>query len=187
MSENLRNFTKAIYGMDAVVKRIPDAAWDRPSPCEGWSARDVLGHQIGVLDGVAHMAAGNPMKLPEAPEDMSDPQSAWADSRDAVLTALDQRGALHLSGKYWFGPMSIDDLIGVVQWDPLTHAWDLSQATGVEAVLDEGLAQTCYDTISSMREPLAKMKLVGEEVPVPADADIVSRYLGLVGRNPQPS
>jgi hypothetical protein len=51
-------------------------------------------------------------------------------------------------------------------------------------VLDEGLAQQSYDRISSMREALAKMKLVGEQVPVPDDADIVSRYLGLVGRNP---
>ena len=184
MSENLRTFTKALYGMDAVVRRIPDDAWDQPSPCEGWSARDVLGHQAGVLNGVAHMAAGNDMILPTAPEDLSDPQAVWQAARDGVLEALDQPGALHHSGKYWFGPMSIDGLIGVVQWDPLTHAWDLGQATGVEAVIDEGLAQQSFDRISSMRESLAKMRLVGDEVAVPADADIVSRYLGLVGRDP---
>jgi len=28
------------------------------------------------------------------------------------------------------------------------------------------------------------MKLVGDEVPVPEDADIVSRFLGLVSRDP---
>lgn len=184
MSENLRNFTKAVYGMDAVVRRVAADAWDQPSPCEGWSARDVLGHQIGVLNGVAHMAAGNKMILPAAPDDMSDPVGAWSEATAALFEALDQRGALHHSGKYWFGPMTIDQLIGVVQWDPLTHAWDLQQATGVEAVIDEGLAQRSFDTISGMRESLAKMRLVGDEVPVSADADIVSRYLGLVGRDP---
>lgn len=184
VSENLRDFTKALYGMDAVVQRVPDDAWDRPSPCEGWTARDVVGHQTGVLDGVAHMAAGNDMILPATPDDLSDPQALWAASRDGVLTALDQPGALQHSGKYWFGPMSIDELIGVVQWDPLTHSWDLSQATGVDAALDEGLAQKSFDRISAMRPSLAKMRLVGDEVAVPDSADIVSRYLGLVGRNP---
>ena len=184
MSENLRNFTKALYGMDAVVQRIPDDAWDDDSPCEGWTARDVVGHQAGVLHGVAHMAAGNDMTLPTPPDDLSDPRAVWAEARDGVLEALDQPGALHHEGKYWFGPMSIDGLIGIVQWDPLTHSWDLQQATGVQAVLDEELARRSYETISAMRPALAKMKLVGDEVPVPDDADIVSRYLGLVGRNP---
>lgn len=185
MSENLRDFTKAVYGMDAVVRRIPEGSWDNDSPCEGWTARDVLGHQVGVLNGVANMADGNDMKFPETPEDLSDPIGLWSEAVDKVLAALDQPEALHHSGKYWFGPMSIDELIGVVKWDPLTHAWDLGQATGVEAKLDESLAQKSFDTISSMRPALAKMRLVSEEpVDVPADADIVNRYLGLVGRNP---
>jgi len=184
MSENLRNFTKALYGMDAVVARVPEAAWDQPSPCEGWTARDVVGHQLGVLNGVAHMAAGNEMIMPTGPDDMSDPQARWVEGRDAVLAALDHEGALHHSGKYWFGPMTIDELIGVVQWDPLTHAWDLSQATGVAAVLDEGLAQLSFDRISAMRPALAKMRLVGDEVEVAADANIVDRFLGMIGRNP---
>lgn len=184
MSENLRNFTKAVYGMDAVVLRVPDSAWDQPSPCEGWSARDVVGHQVGVFNGVAHMAAGNEMILPAPPDDVSDPVAVWAEGRDRVLEALDQPGALHHEGQYWFGPMTIDQLIGVVQWDPLTHAWDVGQATGVEAVLDPGLAELSHQRISAMRRSLAKMRLVGDEVPVPADAPITDRFLGLVGRNP---
>lgn len=183
MSENLRNFTKALYGMDAVVQRVPDDAWDEDSPCDGWTARDVVGHQAGVLAGLAHMAAGNEMILPTPPDDLSDPRAVWAEARDGVLEALDQPGALQHEGKYWFGPMSIDELVGVVQWDPLTHAWDLQQATGVEAVIDEELAQISHDRISAMRDGLAKMKLIGEPVPVPDDADVVTRYLALVGRS----
>ena len=184
MSENLRNFTKAVYGMDAVVARVPASAWDQPSPCEGWTARDVVGHQVGVFNGVAHMAAGNDMILPSPPDDVSDPVAVWVEGRDHVLAALDQQGALQHEGPYWFGPMSIDELIGVVQWDPLTHAWDVAQATGVEAVLDEGLAQLSYDRISAVRPSLAKMRLIGDEVPVPDDANIIDRFLGLIGRNP---
>ena len=68
MSENLRNFTKAIYGMDAVVQRVPVDAWDNGSPCEGWTARDVVGHQAGVLNGVAQIARTGEMAMPVPPD-----------------------------------------------------------------------------------------------------------------------
>ena len=185
MSENLRNFTKALYGMDAVVRRVSPDRWDDASPCPGWSARDVVAHQVGVLRGLTETVRTGEMALPAEPEDRSDPVALWNEARDAVVESLDQPGRLQQAGRYWFGEMTIDELIAVVQWDPLTHAWDLAQATGQEAHLDEGLAQASYDTIVPIREALAKRKLVSPEpVAVPDDADIVSRYLGLVGRNP---
>ena len=185
MSENLRDFTKAVYLMDAVVRRTPVDRWDQPSPCEGWNARDVVAHQVGVLRGLAETVRSGQMALPAEPEDRSDPVALWEEARDSVLAALDQPGRLQQEGRFWFGEMSIDQLIAVVQWDPLTHAWDLARATGQEAHLDVGLAQKSYDTISSMRPSLAKRNLVSAEpVAVADDADIVSRYLSLVGRDP---
>ena len=56
--------------------------------------------------------------------------------------------------------MTVDDLIGVVQWDPLTHAWDVAKAAGIEAHIDADLATRSYETIAPMREVLAKRKLV---------------------------
>ena len=184
MSENLRNFTKAVYGMDAVVNRVPHGAWDQPSPCEGWSARDVVGHAAGVLLAVAEMAGGAAMVLPTTADDLTDPIGTWAHARDTVLAALDAPAALDLAGEYWFGPMSIDELIGFVQWDPLTHGWDVAQATGVSVNLDEGLAQLSFDRISSIREGLASMGLVGDKVGVDAGSSVTDRYLALVGREP---
>ena len=185
MSENLRNFTKAVYGMDAVVKRVPDQAWDDPSPCEGWSARDVVAHQVGVLVGAATIARTGEMARPAAPEDRSDPVVIWAGARDEILEALDHPAVLQQEGAYWFGEMTVDRFISIVQWDPLTHTWDVARAAGIDAHLDEDLAQRSYDTIAPMRAVLAKRQLVAEtEVPVDPDADIVSRYLALVGRDP---
>ncbi len=185
MSENLRNFTKAVYGMDAVVKRVPSDRWDAPSPCEGWSARDVVAHQVGVLRGLAETVRSGEMALPAEPEDRSDPVGLWSEVRDDVLAALDRSGALQQHGRFWFGEMSVDELIGVVQWDPLTHAWDVATAVGIDAHIDPELAEHSHATIAPMRETLAKRKLVSPDaVEVPAEADVVSRYLGLVGRDP---
>lgn len=185
MSENLRNFTKALYGMDAVVRRVPPDRWDEPSPCEGWSARDVVAHQVGVLRGLAETVRTGEMARPAEPEDRADPVALWAEARDDVIAELDRAGALQQPGRFWFGEMTVDELIGVAQWDPLTHAWDVATAVGIEAHLDPDLAQRSFDTIAPMRATLAKRQLVSpEEVDVSADADPVSRYLGLVGRNP---
>ena len=185
MSENLRNFTKALYGMDAVLRRVPADRWDAPSPCAGWSARDVVAHQVGVLRGLAETVRTGEMAVPTEPEDRSDPMALWHGARDEVIEALDHPGTLQQQGRYWFGEMTVDELVGVVQWDPLTHAWDVAKAVGIDAHIDSELAQRSYDTIAPMRETLAKRKLVSPDpVEVGPDADPVSRYLGLVGRDP---
>ena len=184
MSTNLRNFTKAVYNLDAVVARVPDGAWDQESPCEGWTARDVLGHQIGVLKGVVQAARGEDLGMPEAPDSVEDPAGAWAACRDEVLTALDQDGALKRSGAYWFGEMSVDGFIGVVQWDPLIHAWDLAKATGVEHVAEADVAASSLTTIGGFAETLRQWGAIGEPVDTADDADEWTRLLALAGRIP---
>ncbi len=184
VSENLRQLTRAIYNMDAVVQRVPGDAWDNSSPCAGWAGRDVVAHQAGVLDGVANLARGGEVRMPEMPEDRQDPRSLWNRSRDEVLEALDHAGVLQRHGSYWFGPMSIDELIGVVKWDPLTHGWDLARTAGVAHVADHDLAERCLATIAPMAATLRKWKLIGEPIAVVPGADPMSRFLGLVGRDP---
>ncbi len=188
MSQNLRNITRAIYVFDAVARRMPDDAWSNASPCEGWTALDVLKHQCGVLDALAHIAETGELQMPAMiEEDVTDPGGRWGQTRDRVLAALDTQGALHHDGQWWFGPMTVDGLIAVVMWDPLTHAWDLAQAAGIEAHLPADLAELSHERISAMHETALKWKLVGEPVDIGdlGDADPVARYLALVGRDPR--
>ena len=185
MSQNLRNFTRAVYLFDAVVRRMPDDSWDNASPCEGWTAMDVLKHQCGVLDALAHIARTGEMQAPAMiDEDVSDPAARWGQTRDGVLEALDTQGALHHDDQWWFGPMTVDNLIAIVQWDPLTHAWDLARSAGIDAHLPADLCELSHAVISGMHETALKWKLVGPAVEVGADAGPVEKYLALVGRDP---
>ena len=91
MSQNLRNFTRAVYVFDAVVRRMPEDAWAKDSPCDGWTGMDVLKHQCGVLDALAHIAATGELARPAAiEEDVTDPVARWGQTRDGVLAALDR-------------------------------------------------------------------------------------------------
>ncbi len=187
MSENLQNFTRAVYTFDAVVRRMPDDSWGNASPCDGWSALDVLKHQCGVLDALASIASTGEMVRPAMiDEDVDDPVSRWGQTRDGVLAALDGEGALAHEGTYWFGPMTVDELTGFVQWDPLTHAWDLARSAGIDAHLPADLCELSTQRLSGMLDTAVKWKLIAEPVDLgDGDHGPVERYLALSGRDPR--
>lgn len=184
MSENLRNFTTAVYGFDAVVQRMPADQWDADCACPGWSARDLVQHQCAVLNGVAAVASSGAMAAPSPPEDVSDPVATWNATRDGVLAALDGQGVLAQQGPFWFDAPTVDDMIGIVQWDPLAHSWDLAQTCGLDACIDEGVAAASLTRIQSMQPMLTESGRTAEPVEVGADASVVEQFLAATGRQP---
>ncbi len=184
MHEKLRNFIEAVNTFDAVCQKVPPEAWDNDSPCEGWTARDVLAHQCAVLDALAQIARTGEWARPGKSEPPGDPLARWEQTKEGVLTALRQPGVLDREDKYWFGRMDMATFVSYVQWDPLTHAWDIGTATGVEPNLSPELCEISYELVSGMAEMARKTGRIGPPVEIPDDASIVDRYLGLVGRQP---
>ena len=182
MSQNSRNFVQAVNAFDAVVQRTPGSAWQNATPCDGWSASDLLAHQCAILNGVAAVASTGQMAAPTPPEDMSDPQAAWRESRDNVLVSLDRQGVLAQQGPFWFNSATVDDMVGIVMWDAVAHTWDLAQAVGQDHALDDGLLQASYDVVAPMSDMLVESGRTVAVIDVAADAPILDRYLGLVGR-----
>lgn len=185
MSENLRAFTEAVYAFEAVVNRMPDAAWDAPSACEGWDGRELLVHQCTVLNGVTIMAGTGQMARPTLPEGgADDPVRLWRTTRNDVLKALDRKGALQQPGPFWFETATIDDLIGIVTWDPMTHAWDLSRCADLDHGLNPALVERVMAVIEPMQEMLSSSGRTAAATAATEGADVIERYLRLVGRNP---
>lgn len=184
MSEQLRNYTRALYGFDAVIQRVPDDRWDADSPCEGWSARDVVAHACGVMEAIATMARTGENALPSTPEAGDDPVGLWNRSRDDVLEALDRPGVLDQIGTYWFGESSIDDILAFAVWDPLGHSWDVARAVGLDPHASDDVAEASIAVISASADMIRSMGLMGDPVEVPADAPAMARFLGLTGRDP---
>jgi len=185
VSKNLRNYTKALYGFDAVVQRVPSDRWDADSPCEGWCARDVVAHAAGVVDAVAAMARTGEVAMPQMPDAGDDPVGLWNASLEALLQALDQPGVVGKVGNYWFGESTIDAVLAFTHWDPLGHSWDLAEATGLEAHGNNDVAEAMIASIEPNAEMMRSMELMGQPVEVPADADAMTRFLGLIGRDPK--
>ncbi len=186
MSEKLRRFTKAVYGFDAVVRRV-GGAWDQPSPCPEWTARDVAGHQVQVMSLVADAARGStePRPLMSVTEAAGDqPEEAWAAARDDLLDALDTEGALQRETDTPFGRMAVDRFVGILYVDPLAHTWDLAAAAGIDAALDEVLCQSGAAQLERAGELIRGPGMYGDALPVSQGDDPASRFLEVAGRDP---
>lgn len=182
MSQNSRTFVQAIHAFDAVVQRCDAASWSKDTCCDGWTAADLVEHQCAVVNGVAAVASTGQMAKPTPPEDMTDPVAAWSQTRDSVLEALDQSGVLAQQGPFWFNAATVDDMIGIVMWDLVTHTWDLADAVGQAHGLDDVLVQKAYDVVAPMSDMLVESGRTASPLDVAADAPILDRYLALVGR-----
>ncbi len=186
MSENLRNYTKAAYTLDAVVRRVPDDAWDRQSPCEDWTAREVLGHVIWGTRNLVALASGGERPPEQAEADVAGahPGATWRSACDDAMAALDQPGALQRVGPGPFGEMAVDGFLGFIPSDLLAHAWDIATAAGIDAHLPADLCERGAAGLAAAGDLLRGPGLMAAPVEVPADADAATRFIALSGRRP---
>jgi uncharacterized protein (TIGR03086 family) len=187
MSVNLRHYVSAIYGLDHVLRLVPDDAWDRPSPCEGWTVRDVTGHAIGVISNVGARAGHGEMVdvFADDPARIAGehPYATWYEIRTRVLDALDQPGALQRQIESTLGPSTIDEFIRNMTADALIHTWDIARGAGVDECLDAGLVEVVHAIITTRPEAVNRAPRRFLPAVDPADtADAQSRMLAFAGR-----
>lgn len=186
MSDNLRTYQRALFGFDATVRRTPDDAWASPSPCEGWTAADVLAHNVGMCKMIAGFTNGVDASSP--PHDVpQDPAAAWQDAFEELLEAFDRQGALQTEAKTPWGEMPVDKFLGFAWVDPLIHTWDLAVATGQEPVLEPGLVGRGLKQMERAGDSLRGERTFGPAVEASSDADDLDRLVAITGRTPSPS
>lgn len=175
--------------VSAVVDRYPDSGWDRPSPCEGWRARDVLGH-LGAttLYGMELLRRGQASWQPPAvPGDAvgDDPRQWWdAMAGDAarVIAATDTAMIVDTPT----GARRAGDGLSFPAVDLYVHAWDIARSAG----MDVAIPAEAIDFAHSVLDPLPVERLrrpatFAPEVPVPAGAEPTAAFVAWTGRDPQ--
>ena len=160
------------------------SSWDAPAPVEGWAARDVVRHLIEWLPGLLSGGAG--IELPRGPSVEEDPVAAWQVHCDAVQALLDdpQTADRELVNPH-IGrlpvPVAIDQFYVS---DVFMHTWDLSRATGQDDRLDPGFCAQLLGGMEPIEQVLRSSGQYGPRVEVPAGADVQTRMLGFIGRDP---
>jgi uncharacterized protein (TIGR03086 family) len=184
MSEMAERYRRVAGRFSERVSEVPDGAWEEPAPCEGWVARDVVGHLVGWIPAFL-TAAGGP-SLPVGPPVDDDPAGAWATLNSGIQALLDDAV---LSATQISHPMAgihrLEDAIGMFfLGDVVVHTWDIARAVGLDETLD---ADVVHDMLIGM-EPLDDMLRAsgqyGPKVAVPDDADEQTRLIAFTGRQP---
>lgn len=165
------------------VRVTGTADWDAPAPVPGWRARDVVGHLVEWFPGF--LTTGTGLTLEHGPSPEEDPVAAWQVHADAVQRVLDGTEAATPFTHPMVGEMPLPVAVDrFYTSDVFLHTWDLARATGQDEQLDE---QTCADMLAEMvpiEDLLRNSGQYGPRVPVPDDADVQTRLLGFIGRDP---
>jgi uncharacterized protein (TIGR03086 family) len=167
-----------------LVRSASTDAWDNPSPVEGWRARDVVGHLVEWFPSFLEAGAG--VRLPEVPSVADDPVAAWLAHTDAVQALLEDPGTPDrvLSNPH-IGDVPLDDAIDrFYTGDVFLHTWDLARATGQDVTLDPDKCAVMLAGMEPLDDVLRQSGQYGPRVPVPEDADVQTRLIAFLGREP---
>ena len=171
-------------GFTLRAKAVSATAWDRPAPCDGWVARDVVGHLVEWIPPFLHDGAG--VELPPGPSIATDPAQAWLTMSDGIQALLDDPD--HASRTFSHpqaGEHQLDDAIGMfILGDVLIHTWDLARATGLDETLDPVEVARMFDGIQGIDEMLRQSGQYGPKIDVDENADLQTRLIAFVGRRP---
>lgn len=182
MSDAADRFRRIAGTFTERVEGAAPEAWDLPSPCEGWVARDVVRHLVEWVPPFLH--AGSGIHLAAAPSVDDDPAAGWAALRDALQEILDDPGVSeHRFEHPRAGAHPLDVAIDMfITSDVFMHTWDLARATGQDDVLDPGEVHTLLVGMEPIGDTLAESGQYGPRIPVDDDADEQTRLLALIGR-----
>ena len=183
MSEYAERYRKIAETFTRTVKDVPADAWDNPSPCEGWTARDVVGH---LVDWMPHFFLGRwGIEPPAHPPVDVDPVQAWTVVSDTIQAALDDPEVARAERDTPMGPSTFEqafDMIGTS--DVFLHTWDLARATGLDEHLDPGEVHRLSQGMEPYGDAMRQSGHYGPRVDVPDDADEQTRLLAFIGRRP---
>jgi uncharacterized protein (TIGR03086 family) len=170
---------------DEFARRVQGTRdWSATAPVSGWAARDVVAHLVDWLP--AFVAGGSDVRLPEGPSPDDDPAGAWEAHQRAVQGLLDDPATADAEfTNPHTGSMPLGQAIDrFYTSDVFLHTWDLARATGQDERLDPELCAAMLAGMEPLDELLRSSGQYGAAVPVPDDADVQTRLLGFIGRDP---
>jgi uncharacterized protein (TIGR03086 family) len=150
---------------------------DASTPCEGWDVRTLLNHMLETQHYFAGAGRGEDASPPSAapPEIVSDdPVADFRHARSDLLHVFEQEGVVERTGP----------LLGIAFADQLLHGHDLARATGQDATMPEGLAESAYQAIHGRFTDEQRKGVFGPELPVAGTASAQDRLLAYTGRDP---
>lgn len=180
LAKRHREFAQAFTD---VAEQVQD--WDAPTPVKGWKARDVVNHLIEWLPPVLKQATG--ITLPSSPAALhDDPIAAWEAHCELVQAIFDGEQACKKTKDGPFVGSTVAEMLDrIYSADVFMHRWDLAASAGVDAKLDPAFAGELFEGLTTIETVLRDSGEYGPRVEISDDADIVTKLVGFIGRDPE--
>ena len=177
MSEAAEQYRRRADAFERLIAAVPPERWERPSPCQGWTARDAVAHVVDYSAKVIREKSG--LQAVPSFEDSQDPLAAFQATRAVLQRLLDDPAT---------PPKVVTHLVWSLSFDLPQHGWDLAKATGQDATIDPDEVELLWGSLNGDPQSWDWQRTsgwYGAPVAVPEDAPRQDRVLGLLGREPQ--
>ncbi|MGM1063152.1 TIGR03086 family metal-binding protein [Saccharothrix sp. Mg75] len=182
--------SRAVTTALGVVEGVGPAQLDARTPCAEFDVRALVNHLL--FWGPSLEAAGRKELVPppagaESDVDLTtgdwaaELSTRWRALADAWAAPGAWEGTTRMGGPH---EMPAAVVGGMVLGEVVVHTWDLAQATDQHPVWDEDLLEHVHQGLVPTARMGRDMGIYGPEVPVPDDAPLLHRVLGLTGRKP---
>jgi uncharacterized protein (TIGR03086 family) len=165
----------------SLVDAVPENRWASPSPCEEWTAADIVQHVATTEEDLLG-------RMPFAPEpaiDVTSPRRAWPVVRDLVQQALDTPAQADHRYDGYFGPTTFAATVDQFYcFDLVVHCWDLARATGLvefEAI-DPAEIERITAEMTGLGDNMRQPGVIGPALDAGPDADAQTTFLAFLGR-----
>ncbi|WP_326621695.1 TIGR03086 family metal-binding protein [Streptomyces decoyicus] len=177
-------YVQVTRDVGALVAAVRPEDLGLPTPCAGWSVRQLLDHMVWENLMATSIAEDAPRGDHAADHLGDDHRAAFADSVRAAVAAFTGSGMLQRT----YGPYEAPGAMIVQQVvvELLAHGWDLALATGAPTGLAPEVAE---ETLAAARRiygsaPRTEGSSFARERPAPPGAGAVDRLAAYLGRDP---
>lgn len=179
-----------LRGLDvfqAVVSRLTKKDWKRKSPCDGWSALDVLGHLGHCMDFSLEVLNGTvpPWEPATPPGAMveGDPVAWWNGFADR-LRAFVAENDLSQEVDNPTGKTTVNAGLSFPALDLFVHGWDIAKSAGLDLEIPSDVIAFAHAVIDPLPyERVRGPRHYGDPLPVSDDATESDKFLAYVGRD----
>ena len=181
MTESIADrYRRLSQGFAESIAAVPADGWDRRTPCEDWSARDLVAHVVQTQGTFLGFVGED---LPEGPSAHDDPAGAWSHASRAVQRRLDDPAGATAAFQGFSGETTFEAAADrFLCADLVVHRWDLARSQGQDVTLDPADMDRIQEGLAPMADQMRGPGAFGPEIQVPADADTQTRFLGFLGR-----
>lgn len=159
-------------GTTDLAHTVPADRRHAPTPCRDWDVDALTGHLFQVVAALDLAGHGQPI-----------PAGHWQRDCAGATIAADWTAPpeqIDMSGMVLPGETVVAMFVG----DLVLHGWDLSRAVARPFTPPAEAVEMAYGFLTGFAAQGRAQGLFAEAVPVPGDAPLLDRAVGLSGRDP---